>query len=294
MKQHPIFIDKQAIRDPDQPTSFVDAVSLRLGQHVMYEFAEPTCRFRQASLTKTYPKKPDDTSGAGRYLLQLRPDIAGDTIYLPYAWDEIHSVRLPANPRANPDLPWIDTVITANLSGCCIYVERRWPSNDLIFYHANSVKNSPSAIESATKPRVQPHDALLALKKLYEDASARYTREEQSTVRRPAVYNGRIEAVVSLPKFEYNAKIDDLVIGAQPLNEHRGKVISFTGGTTVAAFFQSGSWEFWFQTWARIEYYFEDALGKEATKAKKKYQEYQVVECQRFYPPVKGTLHVRF
>ena len=96
LKNAPLLIDKRA--QGSHGGAVVTQKRTVRGQHIMYDFTEPTCRVRQDDIVERIPKTPDDTSELGMYGLVLRPDVAGNTFYLPYGWDEVHSVRMPRTP----------------------------------------------------------------------------------------------------------------------------------------------------------------------------------------------------
>jgi hypothetical protein len=161
------------------------------------------------------------------------------------------------------------TVLLERLSGCCIYLERK-ANGDVVMFHANTVANSPDARTGATQPTYQTGGALVALNRLHAVASASYA--------------GATTGSTNLPKVEYNKRIDNLILAERDLKEHKGKVVAFAAGTTVAAFFRNGAWEFWFQTYARVEHFHADPLSRAAMASERVYKEYRVVEARQFYP----------
>jgi hypothetical protein len=64
----------------------------------------------------------------------------GSAYYLPYDDDTITSVRLPNPPPAD-----VDFFLTANMSGCKLFIDTITGSPDLMVYHANThMHGSPS------------------------------------------------------------------------------------------------------------------------------------------------------
>lgn len=175
--------------------------------------------------------------GSSNYQVNFALSAAGDSFYLPYGWDQIHSVRLPAIGGA------VTTVFTANLSGCAIFIERK-ANNDIIFYHANAQTDvltgaavSPTAVESATQPTFQTGGAYMRLFRLFENARANYP--------------GASTDVRVLFKGEYNRPM--LTEMARKVGHGRSG-LSLTAGTTVVAFWQNARWEFFYQTYGGLDY----------------------------------------
>jgi hypothetical protein len=266
MQTAPLNIDKKS-----QPVGGGAAIMQRFnqtGSHCSYDFADTTCRFKQSNIA-AWTGLPGDTLLKGVYLITLHPDAAGDTFFLPYGVNEIHSVKLPARPDLGRT--GIRTVITANLSGCCIFVEKKGLTNDVIFYHANAARHSPDQRTGSTVPKFQSGAALDELARLHRAASAQYP--------------GQTIAFKSLVKTEYLDEVETMLIRERAVKENRKKDLAYGAGTFVAAFFRPGTgWEFWYQTWARTEQYFDNIMSKKATDAAKKYGSYQVVDCGPFFP----------
>ncbi|MFT3769369.1 MAG: hypothetical protein QM820_28360 [Minicystis sp.] len=177
--------------------------------------------------------------GAGSNVYQVNFALAagGDTFFLPYGNDQIHAIRLPA--AAGP----VTTVLTANLSGCAIFIERK-QNNDVVFYHANGVTDaltgaavSPTALESSTQPTFQTGGAYMRLFRLYEEARAHYP--------------GAVTEVRALFKGEYNRPVLEEMARKWG---HGRTDITLAAGTTVGAFWQNARWEFFYQTYGGLEY----------------------------------------
>src|SRR5262249_46793523 len=96
MKTAPLMVDKKSL-----PVGGTGAAVLQRftqpGNHCSSDFADTTCRFKQTNIT-AWTGLPGDTLLKGVFFLTLHPDAAGDTFFLPYGVNEIHSVKLPARP----------------------------------------------------------------------------------------------------------------------------------------------------------------------------------------------------
>lgn len=81
----------------------------------------------------------DATLGAknarGARPIQLAANAAGDTIFLPYGLNEIHSVFIPA-PYAAPGLVVPTGFLTAGMSGCKLFVDTM--TTGILVHHANA------------------------------------------------------------------------------------------------------------------------------------------------------------
>ncbi len=154
------------------------------------------------------------------------PAVAGDTVYLPYAQNFIYSVRLPVAGAPN--------VVTANLSGCRIYVDRIVGTNEVIMYHANSLAmgggNNPLHQNIETGP------LLTALDLMYTNARAYYTG---------APHNLNLQGVATLGRNTYNNCVVHEVMRKQGQNRTQ---VDFFGATTVCGVFNGGQWQMHWQT----------------------------------------------
>ncbi len=157
---------------------------------------------------------------------------AGQSFYLPYQWDKVCSAVLPANPPLNG----LRTVFTANLSGCAIFIDRQAGTNNLIFYHANTVQNSPTKTQSETQPTFQTNAADGTLTNLHTTAMADYP--------------GCVP-LAELRKPTYNQPVQDEI--NRKTGQNRGGFI-LTAGTTVIGFYLPGGWRFYYQTWGFLDY----------------------------------------
>lgn len=143
-----------------------------------------------------------------------------DTVWLPYTQDGIDSVRLPTT--AGPSF-----FVTANLSGCAIYIGLN-DNNRLVVFHANSQTGSGQAQMAHQKPSFQSMQAVREL-----DTFCR--------VAQPA-HHDNCRIVGGLSKSRYLTCVDKLARTGD----------DFLGGTTVAGWRTAGNWEFWFQVWGSV------------------------------------------
>ncbi|WP_144186149.1 hypothetical protein [Elioraea rosea] len=162
--------------------------------------------------------------------------IAGnDTVFLPYYQDQIASVRLT---NAGPDF-----FITANMSGCALFIGRESPTNHLVVFHANSQIGSDKATMDAHAPSHQSMQALGAIDTLVATAKPNF----------PAM-----RLVCSLTKPTYLANVDQLTNSGG----------NFLGGTTIAGWRTGTTWEFWYQNWGQVN----GTGGVRLLKARKFYE----------------------
>lgn len=173
------------------------------------------------------------------YMVQPTHDPNGNTIYLPFHLDEVHSVQLPANPGAGG--PTI--FLTANLDGCCMFIEVKAGGN-VVVYHANAATGfAPTAMQSATQPTFQTAGALNQIVTLHNAATANYPGATQMTVAlRKAIY---LQEVHNRLQHKTNMGRTGVQFGGGA--EHASY-------TTFAGFFINNKWEFWYQTYSQFIY----------------------------------------
>jgi hypothetical protein len=161
----------------------------------------------------------------------------GQTYYLPFSGNNIHSMMLPANPG----FPALFT--TANLDGCWIWVERK-TNGQVIVYHANSSGpgNSPTALQSATTPLFQTPAAQNNLTALYNAARG--------------YYGGVTQLNWCLNKPRYLREVNNRLLHKAAMGRTGINFASPEHGsyTTFAGFYLNGHWEFWFQTFSQFLY----------------------------------------
>lgn len=80
-------------------------------------------------------------STAGRTKLTLTLNAAGDTIFLPFQQNEVHSVYI--DTAAIVAAGGVTGFLTPNLSGCRIYIDKVVGTNNLVIYHANALATGP-------------------------------------------------------------------------------------------------------------------------------------------------------
>jgi hypothetical protein len=174
----------------------------------------------------------------GVSMVNFTNDPVGDTYFLPYRPNEVHSMRLPANPG----FPAV--FLTANLDGCWMFIDKK-TNGDLVVYHANaSAGVAPTLQQSATQPTFQTAGAIAALLGHYVTATP--------------FYAGTANALhFELRKSRYLREVDNRL----QRKTNRGRTgVQFGGGvehgslTTFAGFFRHNAWEFWFQTYSQFYY----------------------------------------
>jgi hypothetical protein len=195
----------------------------------------------------------------------------GHVYYLPFAHNEVRSIRLPANPGFNA------VVLTANLDGCWMFVDRK-NNGDVIVYHANASgpAYAPTAQQSATTPLFQTAAAQNQLQNLYQGAAAHYAGTP-TTVRyvlRKSRYLQEVDA-----RLQHKA-----AQGRTGVNYAAPEHASFT---TFAGFYLAGHWEFWFQTYSQFIYrrpkmHIKSVFGHRSHDPHVTHDPYEIVEAVRW------------
>lgn len=219
---------------------------------------------------KTIRKNPNNNV----YQIQMQTNPTGDTIFLPYRPNEIHSIELPGNPGAGGPTCFL----TANLDGCCMFVDRKANGN-IVVYHANATTGvAPTVQQSATQPTYQTPGCRQQLANLYTAASANYAGS--ATV-----------GQVALQKSTYLRQVDTILAHKTAQARTGGQ---FGGGvehaslTTFAGFFIQGHWEFWYQTYSQFIYnrpatHWKAKLGFGSVNPQPTTDDFQVTECRLYY-----------
>jgi hypothetical protein len=195
------------------------------GKNDVHHVVKNGSTFRTRAITSPYPGLRRIEISAGK-----------DTVFLPYYQDEIASVRLT---DAGPDF-----FITANMSGCALFIGREKATGELVVFHANSQIGSDKATMEENAPSYQSKKALAAIDKLVTTAKAEYAN---------------LRFVCSLTKPTYLANVDKLA-------DTGG---DFLGGTTIAGWRTGTTWEFWYQNWGQVN----GTGGVRLLKAKKFFED---------------------
>lgn len=207
------------------------------------------------------------------YAVQPQKDAAGDTVFLPFHHDEIHSVELPANPGAGGPTKFL----TANLDGCCMFIEVRAGGN-VVVYHANAITGfAPTAMQSATQPTYQTAGALNQLGVLHNTAAANYA--------------GAVQQITALRKATYLQEVHNRL---QHKNNMGRTGVQFGGGaehasyTTFAGFFINNKWEFWYQTYSQFIYdrpanTIKAKLGYGTVNPNVTHDDYEIVDARMYF-----------
>lgn len=205
--------------------------------------------------------------------VQMQTNPAGDTIYLPYRPAEIHSIRLPANPGAGG----ATIFLTANLDGCCMFLEVK-NNGDIIVYHANSQVGVPTAQQSATMPTFQTPACLADLDAMYQAARAHYNGTPTSMQ-------------VALKKSRYLRDVGHRLAHktAQGRTGHQfGGTAEHASFTTFAGFFVANRWEFWFQTYSQFIYdrpagHIKSRFGHRTVDPDATHDDFEIIEAVRYF-----------
>lgn len=166
--------------------------------------------------------------------------VAGDTFFLPYAWDTIYSIVLPAPAAAT--LAGTTSFLTADMSGCKVYVDPIGGGNGaVVVHHANNVTNPPPA---NSLPDVETLACTTFLDNLHQ-AARNYFQANPRNLNLP------LATAVSIDKPRYNrpARIEV----QRKIGQNRTRVV-FAGGTMVFGVVNGPKWDFYWETWGSTEY----------------------------------------
>ena len=189
--------------------------------------------------TATGPSNP--SLGRTKVTLALNP--GGDTIFLKFNPNEVHSVYLPTAALAAAG---VTGFITPNLSGCRIYIDKVVGTNDLVIYHANALAAGafpgppdPLKMDKETAARAQ------ALDTQYRNSRAYWTA---ATPTRPALNLTQVDALGATTY--YTSAVRAVQNGQAPGRTN----VDFWGGTSVVGELMAGVWQIWWQTYGDITY----------------------------------------
>lgn len=227
------------------------------------------------------------------------PVAGGDTYYLPYDLDKIYSMRLPC-----PAPGGVTLFVTANMSGCKFFIDTITndaatgaASNDLIVYHANMLERTalghaaPPPNFPTTPANFQNPAVVTALNNLHTQAMNDYQTHHGLTL----YHNDAHECAKGI----YLGDIARIVHRKQ---QQERNITNYCAGTIIVGFPVGVSWEFWYQTWADLDYtrpsggvaiakstvtlhwHHLHKLRTEKRKHIAQYSTVKVIDCQRFYP----------
>jgi hypothetical protein len=167
-------------------------------------------------------------------------DANGDTLFLPYAWDTIYSMELPAPAIAAGN--GTTSFLTADMSGCKVFVDPIVGGNGaVVVHHANNVSNPPPP---QSLPNVETPACTGFLDNLHTEAVTYYQGA-------PHNLNLNLAGTRSIDKTNYNASPTVEVQLKQ--GQHRKNVV-FAGGTMVFGMVNGAKWDFYWVTWGSLEY----------------------------------------
>jgi hypothetical protein len=240
-----------------------------IGIHISHSAPPHFAHDATDRVNQTVTKSPN-----GVYNITFHNAPTGDTIFLPYRPDEVHSIRLPGNPG----LGGARTFLTANLDGCCMFLDVK-TNGDIVVYHANaSLGVTPTVQQSATQPTYQTPTCLAQLNTLYTNASAHYNGTPNSHH-------------VGFAKARYLREVNNRLVHKTAQGRTGGQ---FGAGaehaslTTFAGFFLNNRWEFWFQTYSQFIYnrpatHWKAKLGFQAVNPHVTQDPYEVVETAQVF-----------
>lgn len=186
----------------------------------------------------------------GRTKVTPAKNAAGDTIFLPFQQNEVHSVHIQTGAAYAAG---IRGFITPNLSGCRIYIDKVAGTNDLVIYHTNAL-----AIGRYVKPGRLATDPPDPLDMDKETVARTQALDAQHT-------NSRAYWTSAAPGPALNAPttIDALgvtiyytsAVRAMQAQVNAGKTgVDFAGGVSVIGELVPGGWQISWQTYGDTTY----------------------------------------
>lgn len=194
------------------------------------------------------------------------PGVTDKMIYLPYFVNNISATTIPTGDGT------VRFFMTDQLSGCNFFIDRL-PNGDLVCYHANAKRHSST--EAQLKADASAYNPLAPIAMDVQHSAARlgYPGAVNVATLRVADYYANAQA-------EVDRKVD----------QGRSNV-TFYGGTTIMGFRVAGRWEFWFQTYAQLDYERSGLAalwkGKQVTKSAEGGPgggRYRILDARRFWP----------
>lgn len=184
------------------------------------------------------------TGGRTKLTLTLNP-AGGDTIFLPFQINEVHSVYL--DTAAIVAAGGVTGFLTPNLSGCRLYIDKEVGTNNLVIYHANALgtgaypgpADNPLNMDKETGIRAGALDTQYRTSKAYWAAAAGA---------RPAL---NLTNVNGLGATTYYTSAVKKVQTEQAAGR---TAIQFYGGVSVVGELIGGVWQIWWQTYGDCTY----------------------------------------
>ena len=188
---------------------------------------------------------------AGRTHLALALNPAGDTIFLPFQRNQVHSVYID---MAAAGMGGVTGFLTPNLSGCRIYIDKVVGTNNLVIYHTNAVAIGPYIKPGQVAP-LNPPDPLDMDKETparLQALDAQYTTSKAYWA--GAAPAGRALNLTGAPGLGAMTYYTSAVRAVQ-VGQNAGRTsVDFYGGTSVVGQLVAGAWQIWWQTYGDITY----------------------------------------
>jgi hypothetical protein len=194
-----------------------------------------------------------------------------NAVFLPFFANHICSAHVPLDRAGD-----VVNFFTANLSGCAIYIFEEEGTHDLIVCHANAMNKCYKQAEIEADPSKAANLPAQTAMRVMSGYAGAYWAGKKRKVH---------TAKAKLHRNVYLKCVDDEIARKQA--QGRKNVQLLGAGTNVMGFRGTGgAWEFWFQTWARLEY--DRPLGSLAyLKGKHVAQNTgtaKILGCEKFYP----------
>ena len=188
----------------------------------------------------------------GRTHVTSAQNAAGDTIFLPFQQNQVHSVYIQTGLAYAAG---VRGFITVNLSGCRLYIDRVTGSNDLIIYHANALAIGPYIKPGQVAP-LNPPDPLDMDKETparLQALDAQYTTSKAYWA--GAAPAGRALNLTGAPGLGAMTYYTSAVSKVKTEQAVPGRTaVQFWGGVSVVGELIGGVWQIWWQIYGDCTY----------------------------------------
>jgi len=192
---------------------------------------------------------------AGRTHLTLALNPAGDTIFLPFQADQVHSVYIDMAAIAAAGHGPVTGFLTTNLSGCRIYIDKVVGTNNLVIYHTNAVAIGPYIKPGQVAP-LNPPDPLDMDKETparLQALDAQYTTSKAYWA--GAAPAGRALNLTGAPGLGAMTYYTSAVSKVKTEQAVPGRTaVQFWGGVSVVGELIGGVWQIWWQIYGDCTY----------------------------------------
>jgi len=186
-------------------------------------------------------------STAGRTKVTLTLNAAGDTIFLPFQQNEVHSVFI--DTAAIVAAGGVTGFLTPNLSGCRIYIDKVVGTNNLVIYHANALATGP--YPGPPTPNPLDMDKETAARAAALDTQYRNSKAYWTAPAGPPPRPLNLTNVSGLGATTYYTSAVRTVRNEQAAGRAN---VDFLGGVSVVGELVNGIWQIRWQTYGDCTY----------------------------------------